>query len=113
MPEGDFRKNKGQFDAARVELDALGSAPVAPPWPILIITEPTIEGMVKYMADGLPTLGLMSNDAGSFIGGHAMTEEAKLRSAAGLSSIWDGNPLDRIRAGSEPQVIVASALPFI
>ena len=32
------------------------------------------------------------------LGGHGMTDEAKLRTITGLSCAWDGEPIKRVRA---------------
>jgi hypothetical protein len=83
----------------REALDELGPAPKAPLTPIIICSEPTFEGLVKMLVSGQPSVGIFSAEGGQFIGGHGMTAENKLRTAAGLSSLWDGTPIKRIRAG--------------
>jgi hypothetical protein len=55
--------------------------------------------MVKLFAVGLPSLGIFTTEGGQFIGGHGMSDEAKLRTVAGLSAVWDGEPLKRVRSG--------------
>ena len=70
------------------------------------ISEPTIEGLIKLLPESRRTLGLFSSEGGSFIGGHAMSDDAKLRSAARLSALWDGEPIDRIRSTGEAMVMV-------
>jgi hypothetical protein len=80
-------------------LDALGPRPLPPLMPLLTMDEPTVEGMAKLMPNGLPSLGIFSAEGGAFINGHAMKDDARLRSAAGLSGLWDGTPLRRVRAG--------------
>jgi hypothetical protein len=92
----DKRAGRDEMKAA---LDALGPRPPPPLTPMLTMDEPTIEGMAKLMPVGLPSLGIFSAEGGSFIGGHAMSADARLRSAAGLSGLWDGTPLRRVRAG--------------
>ena len=74
--------------------------------PILTVSEPTVEGLVKLLADSHPTIGLFSSEGGSFLGGHAMADDAKLRSAARLSALWDGEPIDRIRSVGDASVLV-------
>jgi hypothetical protein len=44
-------------------------------------------------------VGLFHDDAGEFIGGHAMNDDNRLKSAAGLSKLWDRGEFDRVRAG--------------
>jgi len=81
------------------ELDALGRAPSAPLHPMLVASEPTLEGLTKMLANGQPSVGVFSGEGGAFIGGHAMSDESKLRSGALLSALWDGDPIRRARSG--------------
>jgi hypothetical protein len=105
-----IKKGKGNAAAIRAALDALGGPPAKPALPILIVTEPTIEGLVKQLAESQPAIGLFSSEGGSFIGGYAMSDEARIRSAARLSSLWDGEPIDRVRSGDGVSVIVGKRL---
>jgi hypothetical protein len=93
------KRGKGDRAAIRAALDALGEAPAAPPHPILTCPEPTFEGLCRLFVDGWPTLGIFATEGGQFIGGHGMSQDNKLRTAAALSSLWDGEPIKRIRAG--------------
>jgi hypothetical protein len=61
--------------------------------------EPTYEGLVRLFREGWPSLGLFSDEGGQFVGGHAMTEEKRLKTAAALSDLWDGKVVRRVRAG--------------
>lgn len=84
---------------AEADLQSLGPAPAPPPSPMRTISEPTIEGMVKLFQTGQPALGLFTDEGGSFLGGHAMNSDNRLKTVAGFSKMWDGNPIDRVRAG--------------
>ncbi|QQO34497.1 DUF3987 domain-containing protein [Bradyrhizobium diazoefficiens] len=87
-------------DRARIKtaLDALGAAPIRPLTPVLTCNEPTFEGLCKLLAVGQPSVGIFAAEGGQFIGGHGMSDDAKLRTATGLSAVWDGEPLKRVRA---------------
>ena len=61
-------------------------------------SEPTYEGLCKLLAVGLPSVGIFAAEGGQFVGGHGMSDEAKLRTASGLSALWDGEPIKRVRA---------------
>ena len=91
-------KNKDQ-KALKQALDKLGKPPLPPLEPMMICPEPTFEGLCKLLATGRPSIGIFSAEGGQFIGGHGMTDENKLRTATGLSSVWDGEPIRRVRAG--------------
>jgi hypothetical protein len=83
----------------RVDLQALGPGPPEPLEPLLTCSEPTFEGLCRLFKNGHPSLGIFTSEGGQFIGGHGMTEEAKLRTATGLSKLWDGTSVDRVRGG--------------
>jgi len=93
------KKAKGNRSAIVLALNNLGPAPAAPLTPMLTCPEPTYEGLVKHLPTGQPSVGIFSAEGGQFIGGHGMTEEAKLRTAAGLSCLWDGETIKRVRGG--------------
>jgi Protein of unknown function (DUF3987) len=97
--EAITKKAKGDRARIKSELDALGPAPAPPLTPLLTCPEPTYEGMIKLFAIGLPSLGIFAAEGGQFIGGHGMSDDAKLRTAAGLSAAWDGDPFKRVRSG--------------
>jgi hypothetical protein len=77
---------------------------------MLICPEPTYEGLVRYLAVGQPSVGIFSAEGGAFIGGHGMSNEGKLRTAAGLSSLWDGETIRRVRAGDGAVVLPGKRL---
>src|SRR3712207_3965330 len=66
---------------------------------MLTCSEPTFEGLERLFPTGQPSMGMFSAEGGQFIGGHCMREETKLRTAAALSGMWDGQPIRRVRAG--------------
>lgn len=92
-------KDKGKAVAAEADLRALGAEPGEPPLPFITVQEPTLEGVAKLYQRGRPALGLFSDEAGGFIGGHAMNADNRLKTMAGLSMLWNGDPLNRTRAG--------------
>jgi hypothetical protein len=105
-----IKRNK-HFDLARktFELDALGREPPPPPFPLLRYSEPSIEGLIQSLRYGHPSAGLFTSEGGQFIGGHAMSDDAKMRSTTTLNRFWDGAPADRIRA-SERFLLVGRRL---
>lgn len=81
----------------------MGPEPSAPLLPNLTAMDPTFEGLLKLYGAGRPALGLFSDEAGGFIGGHAMNADNRLKTMAGLSRLWNGEPIDRTRAGDGTQ----------
>jgi hypothetical protein len=99
------KKGKGDRAGIKAALDAIGARPDAPLFPLLTCTEPTYEGLIKAYGGGLPSLGIYCDDGGQFIGGHGMKDDAKLRTSTGLSRLWDGQPIDRVRGGDGVTVL--------
>lgn len=66
---------------------------------VFLASDPTVEGLCKLLHAGLPSIGVFSAEGGRFLGGHGMSDETALRTAAGLSLFWDGAPVDRVRSG--------------
>jgi hypothetical protein len=86
-------------EAKERALEELGPPPLAPLDPLLTCPEPTFEGLCRLLQRGRPSVGLFSTEGGQFIGGHGMNDENRLKTAAALSGIWDGEPIKRVRAG--------------
>ncbi|MBR1197807.1 DUF3987 domain-containing protein [Bradyrhizobium sp. AUGA SZCCT0158] len=102
--------NKGNRAAVRDALNGLGPRPVGPLLPMLTCPEPTFEGLTLALQLGQPSIGIFSSEGGQFIGGHGMSAENKLASAAGYSSIWDGDPIKRVRAKDGVTILVGRRL---
>ena len=92
------KTTKGDRATIRAMLYTLGPEPVPPLVPMLTCPEPTYEGMCRLLRVGHPSIGIFAAEGGQFIGGHGMKEEARLFTAAGLSALWDGDPIRRVRA---------------
>jgi hypothetical protein len=111
---GELKKSKRKtgdkkFDR-EADLRALGPEPQPPLTPILVCPEPTFEGYFRLTASGHPALGLFSAEGGSFIAGYGMSADQKLKTAASISSVWDGEPIKRVRAGDGSQVLAGRRL---
>lgn len=89
---------KMDFDARRRALADLGPEPVKPLHPFLTAPEPTFEGLVKAWTTAPAALGIFTAEGGQFIGGHGMSDDNRLRTAAGYSEIWDGQAIKRVRS---------------
>jgi hypothetical protein len=74
------------------------------PW--LVCGDPTAEGLMRSLAEGQHAQGIYSDEGGQFLGGHALSEEAELRTIAMLSRAWQGATLDRVRATDSEHVIL-------
>jgi putative DNA primase/helicase len=98
--EEALKSAKGRA-AKEATLKALGPPPYAPCEPFLLVQEPTYEGLIKLLVKGLPSMGLFTDEGGRFLRGHAMNDDNLLKTAAGLSELWDGKRITRVRATDE------------
>lgn len=80
-------------------LEELGPPPVPPLEPLLTCPEPTFEGLCRLLQSGQPSIGVFSSEGGQFVGGYGMNQDNRLKTAAALCGIWDGEPIKRVRAG--------------
>ena len=103
--EAATRKNKDDMHAIRQALEALGPAPRPPLEPMLTAPEPTFEGLCRLFMMGHPSLGIFSTEGGQFIGGHGMSEDNRIKTAAGLSDLWDGKPIRRVRVNDGATIL--------
>lgn len=73
--------------------------------PFYITEEPTFEGIARAFSEGRHTLGLFSDEGGRFLGGFAMNKDNVGKTITGLSKLWDGDPIDRVRAGDGSSIL--------
>lgn len=64
---------------------------------LILCEEPTLEGLEQLLEQGQPSAGIFSDEGGRLVGGHAMNSDNALKTACGLSNLWDGKPLTRVR----------------
>lgn len=101
---------KSSVDDKRRQLAKMEAEPQPPPIPFLTSTEPTWEGLVKQLEKGYPSQGLYSSEGGQFLGGFGMSKDHRLKTATALSSIWDGDPIKRTRAGDGSSMLMGRRL---
>lgn len=93
------KKRFGTKEHMQEALKDLGPAPEPPLTSVLLATEPTFEALVKCFHGGQPSLAIFASEGAQFVGGHAMSEDNRLKTSAALSSLWDGEAIRRNRAG--------------
>jgi Protein of unknown function (DUF3987) len=86
------------FDGRADELATLGPEPLPPLSPFLSMSDLTLDGLTKNWLHAHPSLAIFTAEGATFTGGHGMSEENRLRTAASLSEVWDGKPIKRVRA---------------
>jgi hypothetical protein len=90
---------KGDPAARHADPEALGPVPQEPLHAEFVAAEPTLEGITKNMSALRASLGIFSDEGGTFLGGHSMSSENRMRTISGLSALWDGSATSRWRAG--------------
>ncbi|MGO3619558.1 MAG: YfjI family protein [Pseudomonas helleri] len=98
-----FRYRAAQRQAQRInpaDPAPTNSVPLEaePSAPRLIITDPTIEALIKGLCHDLPSMGLFCDEGGQFLGSSTMSRDNRLKAVTTLSSLWDGSPIDRARS---------------
>jgi hypothetical protein len=83
--------------AIRDGLAEIGPEPQEPPRPMVLVDDVTADGLVLHLASGRPWAGLYTSDGGLFVGGHAMSDDNRMRMGAMLNAAWDGKPIRRAR----------------
>jgi hypothetical protein len=79
------------------QLVALGKPPIEPIKPLLTAPEPTVEALAKHWPSLPGALGLFSAEGGQMTGGHGFGPDHRLKTAAALSTLWDGSGIRRFR----------------
>lgn len=77
----------------------LGERPAGPLDPTIVIRTGTTQGLLKRLMTSRPSLGLMSDEGGSWLGGFGMTEDNRLHTISVLSDFWDGKAIQTNTAG--------------
>lgn len=103
---------KGGAAALARALEDLGARPAEPAKPVLVARVGTTQGLLKFFDVSRPSLGLMSDEGGSWLGGYGMTEDNKLNTISTLSDLWDGKPIQRMTSGEGMTVLYGRRLTF-
>ena len=61
--------------------------------PRLLYADATPEALAYALANGWPSGGVLSAEAGAVFGAHSMGQETILRNPALLNVLWDGGPM--------------------
>ena len=93
------KKAKGNKAALVAAFECIGPEPRPPAHPMLLVADPTPEALVMHLA-ARPWGGLFTAEGGLFVGGSAMNDETRMRTGALLNTLWDGDPIRRLRVGT-------------
>jgi hypothetical protein len=87
------------LESRRSRLADLGPEPEAPLAPYVSLSDLTLDGLTKNWINAHASLAVLTSEGATFTAGHAMSDDARLRTAGALSELWDGRPIKRVRAG--------------
>lgn len=90
----------------------LGPRPEGPIEPTIAVRTGTTQGFLKRFATCRPSLGLMSDEGGSWLGGFGMSEDNRLNTIATLSDFWDGKTVQTLTSGEGFVVLRGRRLTF-
>jgi hypothetical protein len=96
------KKSRAQIQE---DMQACGLPPTPPALPMLLVEEPTIEGIVKLLDEAYPSIGLFSDEGAQFLGGYSMQDEQQAKTGAMLSQLWDGKPIKRVRGTDVTKIL--------
>ncbi|CCW20179.1 hypothetical protein EBBID32_45500 [Sphingobium indicum BiD32] len=104
-------KKRGR-EAIEQALNDLGAKPLDPMVPTITVRVGTTQGLLKQFEIARPSLGLMSDEGGSWLGGYGLSEDNRLFTVATLSDLWDGQPVQRLTAGEGATSLYGRRLTF-
>ena len=99
------KRAKGGKEAIRQALENCGEPPIPPALPMLLVDEPTFEGIVRTFDEAYPSIGLFNDDGAGFLGGYSMSDGRDATTGAKLSQIWDGKPIKRVRGTDVTKIL--------
>jgi len=103
-------KKTTHSDKSKALAELRKDEPIAPHEPLIMFSDPTIEGIHGLFLNGTPSKFLCADEGGQVSGGHSMTAEKKVYTATTYSKYWDGAPIDRVRGGDGSSVLYGRRL---
>ncbi len=104
-------KTRGR-DALEEAYRELGPRPEGPTEPTIIVRTGSTQGLLKRINFTRPSLGLMSDEGGSWLGGFGMTEDNRLMTISTLSDFWDGKTIQTMTSGEGFMALRGRRLAF-
>lgn len=84
--------------------------PERPRVPHLLLGDATPEGLAISLAQGWPSAGVMSSEAGLILGAHGMSAESIMRNLGLLNILWDGQTHQITRRTAETIILNGARL---
>jgi hypothetical protein len=93
------KSGKGDRAVIRASLETIGPESRRPPSPMIEMSDPTAEGIANFLIDHFLAV-IFASEGGTFLGGHGMNDDSRLRMGAQVNSLWGGETVRRIRAST-------------
>ena len=74
--------------------------------PVSLRSDTTVEALLKNLADGRETQGIVSPDAGELLGGWSFSKGQRMQTLARLNKLWDGEDLNYERSEARVSVFI-------
>jgi hypothetical protein len=110
--EATLRAKKHGREALEAAYRDLGPRPDGPPEPTIVVRQGTTQGLLKRFCSSQPSLGLMSDEGGSWLGGYGMTDDNRLQTIATLSDFWDAKTVQMMTSGEGFTALRGKRLTF-
>ena len=104
---------KGGKDTAKLEkqvADLEAGRPEPPRIPRLLHEDTTPEALAFRLAKGWPVGGVLSSEAGTVFGGHAMGKDSAMRNMGLLNKLWEGGRVTVDRRSVESFIVQGARL---
>ena len=110
MSEQPYDRTTGtppdELTQLHMELQELDKVEPRPPLGRLVVMrEPTTPALVDKLANVSPCAAILSDEAGTYFGGHSMRPDSRLNTWAVLNSIWDGRSISSERRSVESMAV--------
>ncbi|MGK2911252.1 MAG: DUF3987 domain-containing protein [Sphingobium sp.] len=87
-------KNKESTRQERLDVERM--KPLLPRSPYNTPSKVTTNGIFQTLQEGMPTFGIFSGEGGSLLAGHSLRKEnAPAEFASAITTLWDGDTVDR------------------
>lgn len=73
--------------------------PKMPTSPLFTIGDTNLEGVYKFLNDCKPHIGIFTDEGARLFGGTAFSQENVQKTIGGLTAVWSGKELDKMRHG--------------
>jgi hypothetical protein len=91
---------KGDPAALKARLERLGDEPKPPLSYLLLVRDPTMEGLIAHMQRGRPWAGLFCDEGGVFLGGVSFIPENIRKTAGHLNDLWGLSEITQTRVST-------------